>query len=247
MLDVVGLIVGYGPVEVVHGIDLGVDTGEMVAIVGANGAGKTTFLRAISGLLRVRSGTVKLGGRAVTNLATHELAQAGIGHVPEGRKLFEPLDVETNLVLGSYSRAENSRRSRFDDLERVYHLFPRLRERRLQIAGTLSGGEQQMVAIGRALMGRPRLLLLDEPSLGLGPKIFREIFEVIDQVRAEGVSILVIEQNIRLALEHAQRAYVFQTGRVVLSGPSAELLDSDMVKEAYLGGGLTEDKRKEST
>jgi branched-chain amino acid transport system ATP-binding protein len=236
VLDVDGVIAGYGLVEAVHGIDLRVDAGEMVAIVGANGAGKTTFLRAISGLLPLWSGTITLGGRAVTNLAAHELAQAGIGHVPEGRKLFKPLDVESNLELGSYSRADNSQQSRSEDLEKIYQLFPRLRERRRQIAGTLSGGEQQMVAIGRALMGRPRLLLLDEPSLGLAPQIFLEIFDIIDQVRAGGVSILVVEQNVRLALEHAQRAYVFQTGRVVLSGPSADILDSDMIKDAYLGG-----------
>ena len=238
MLEVKGLVSGYGPVEAIHGIDLSVGRGETVAIVGANGAGKSTFLRTISGLVPLWSGEVRLEGRNVTALPTHQLAQAGMSHVPEGRKLFKPLDVETNLELGSYLRSNGTRQSAADDIDRIYTLFPRLRERRRQIAGTLSGGEQQMVAVGRALMGRPRLMLLDEPSLGLAPQIFAEIFNVLDRVRQEGVSILVVEQNVRLVLQHAQRAYVFQTGKVVLAGTSEELLRNEMVVDAYLGGAL---------
>jgi branched-chain amino acid transport system ATP-binding protein len=236
MFEVKSLVAGYGLVEAVHGIDLKVEAGQAVAIIGANGAGKTTFLRTISGLMKPWSGTITFGGRDVTRLAAHQLAQAGISHVPEGRKVFKPLEVETNLELGSYSRRDRTAASIRDDIERMYQLFPRLRERRRQVAGTLSGGEQQMVAVARALMGRPRLLLLDEPSLGLAPQIFIEIFDVLDRVRAEGVSMLVVEQNVRLALEHTQAAYVFQTGRVVLSGSSTDMLTSDLVKEAYLGG-----------
>jgi branched-chain amino acid transport system ATP-binding protein len=240
VLEVKALVSGYGPVEAIHRIDLRVGGGETVAIVGANGAGKTTFLRTISGLIPSWSGQVTFEGRNVTKFSAHQLAQAGISHVPEGRKLFKPLDVQSNLELGSYSRRDRTRQSAAEDIERIYQLFPRLRERRWQIAGTLSGGEQQMVAVGRALMGRPTLLLLDEPSLGLAPLIFMEIFSVLDRVRAEGVSVLVVEQNIRLALEHAQRAYVFQTGRVVMAGPSDEILNSDMINDAYLGGALAE-------
>jgi branched-chain amino acid transport system ATP-binding protein len=236
MFEVKGLKAGYGLVEAVHGIDLKVEAGQAVAIIGANGAGKTTFLRTISGLQKCWAGSVTFDGRDVTQLAAHQLAQAGISHVPEGRKIFKPLAVETNLELGSYSRRDRTAASIRGDIDKMYQLFPRLRERRGQIAGTLSGGEQQMVAVARALMGRPKLLLLDEPSLGLAPQIFTEIFSVLDRVRADGVGILVVEQNVRLALEHSQFGYVFQTGRVVLSGPSGDMLESDLVKEAYLGG-----------
>lgn len=236
MFEVKGLVSGHGLVEAVHGIDLTVEAGQAVAIIGANGAGKTTFLRTISGLIKIWSGSVIFEGRDVTQYPAHQLAQAGISHVPEGRKIFKPLDVESNLELGSYSRQDRTTHSIRDDIERMYLLFPRLRERRRQIAGTLSGGEQQMVAVGRALMGRPRLLLLDEPSLGLAPQIFTEIFDVLDRVRADGVGILVVEQNVRLALEHSQTAYVFQTGRVVLSGRSEDVLKNDLVQDAYLGG-----------
>jgi branched-chain amino acid transport system ATP-binding protein len=240
LLEVRGLTSGYGPLEVLRGIDVNVEPHQTVAIVGANGAGKTTFLRTVSGLLRATGGKVRFEGRDVTDLPAHALAQAGISHVPEGRKVFKPLDVETNLELGSYSRRDRTARSIRDDIEKTFQLFPRLRERRKQIAGTLSGGEQQMLAIGRALMGRPRLLLLDEPSLGLAPQIFLEIFQVLAKVRQEGVAILVVEQNVRLALEHAQIAYIFQTGRVVLSGDSRDVLATDLVKQAYLGGALAE-------
>jgi branched-chain amino acid transport system ATP-binding protein len=238
MLEVSKLVAGYGPIEAVHGIDLAVARGKAVAIIGANGAGKTTFLRTISGLMPLRSGSVTFEERDVTGLSAHELARSGISHVPEGRKVFKPLDVETNLQLGSYSRRDRTARSIREDLERIYVLFPRLRERRRQVTGTLSGGEQQMVAVGRALMGRPKLLLLDEPSLGLAPQIFHEIFSVLRRILAEGVSMLIVEQNVRLALENTERAYVFQTGKVALHGSSRELLTNDIVKNAYLGGSI---------
>lgn len=238
MLEVRGLKAAYGLVEAIHGVDLVVPAGQAVALIGANGAGKTTFLRTVSGLMRASAGQVRLDGRDVTALPAHALAQAGLSHVPEGRKVFKPLDVESNLELGSYSRRDCDAASVRADLERIYAMFPRLKERRRQMAGTLSGGEQQMVAIGRALMGRPRLLLLDEPSLGLAPQVTLEIFSVLGRVRAEGVAMLVVEQNVQLALEHSQFAYVFQTGRAVLSGPSREILDNELVKEAYLGGAV---------
>lgn len=238
MLEVSQLVSGYGPVEAVHGIDLEVAEGKAVAIIGANGAGKTTFLRTISGLMPLWSGNVTFEGRDVTRLSAHELARAGISHVPEGRKVFKPLDVETNLELGSYSRRDRTGRSTRQDLERIYGLFPRLRERRRQVTGTLSGGEQQMVAVGRALMGRPRLLLLDEPSLGLAPQIFHEIFAVLRRIMSEGVGMLIVEQNVRLALENTESAYVFQTGKVALHGPSRDLLTNETVKKAYLGGSI---------
>jgi branched-chain amino acid transport system ATP-binding protein len=238
MLEVSQLVSGYGPVEAVHGIDLEVAEGKAVAIIGANGAGKTTFLRTISGLMPLWSGNVIFEGRDVTRLSAHELARAGISHVPEGRKVFKPLDVETNLELGSYSRRDRTGRSTRQDLERIYGLFPRLLERRRQVTGTLSGGEQQMVAVGRALMGRPRLLLLDEPSLGLAPQIFHEIFAVLRRIMSEGVGMLIVEQNVRLALENTESAYVFQTGKVALHGPSRDLLTNETVKKAYLGGSI---------
>jgi branched-chain amino acid transport system ATP-binding protein len=247
MLEVKGLHSGYGELAVLRGIDISVPTGETVAIIGANGAGKTTFLRTISGLLPATSGSIKLEDRDVANLPAHMLARAGIGHVPEGRKVFKPLNVETNLELGSYSRSGRTAATIRSDIERIYALFPRLHERRKQVAGTLSGGEQQMLAIGRALMGRPRLLLLDEPSLGLAPQIFMEIFRVLAKVRSDGVTIVLVEQNVRLALEQAQKAYVFQGGQVVLSGNGKDVLRSDLVQQAYLGGSLRAPNRASVT
>jgi branched-chain amino acid transport system ATP-binding protein len=238
MLDVRGLTSGYGPLTILHGVDLSVGAGEIVAIVGANGAGKTTLLRTLSGLIRARAGTVMLDGVDVTGLATHSLAQAGLGHVPEGRKIFKPMDVLSNLEVGACARRQRDRVSIRQDLDRVFTLFPRLAERHTQIAGTLSGGEQQMLAVGRALMGRPRLLLLDEPSLGLAPMVFLEIFAAVRRICAEGVAIVLVEQNVRLALQNAKTACVLQSGRVVLNGPSAEVLGTDLVQQAYLGGTM---------
>jgi branched-chain amino acid transport system ATP-binding protein len=238
MLTVVDLVAGYGPVTVLHQVGITVNAGEAIAIVGANGAGKTTLLRTLSGLLKSQSGRVQLNDRDVTGFPTHALARLGLCHVPEGRRIFAPMDVRSNLELGSFCRRDRSRGSIAEDLERVFALFPRLADRQWQTAGTLSGGEQQMLAIGRALMGRPRLLLLDEPSLGLAPQVFLEIFEVIGRIRAEGVAIVLVEQNVRLALRSTQYAFVLQTGRVVLRGPSSEVLQSELIRTAYLGGAV---------
>jgi branched-chain amino acid transport system ATP-binding protein len=238
MLEIRGLVAGYGPLTVLHGIDLTVGAGETLAIIGANGAGKTTLLRTISGLQTPRGGRMTLDGVDVTTLPTHTLAQRGVSHVPEGRKIFKPMDVRSNLEVGAYCRRDRDARSIAQDLERIFTLFPRLRERARQVAGTLSGGEQQMLAIGRALMGRPRLLLLDEPSLGLAPQVILEIFDVIRRVNAEGMAIILVEQNVRLSLRTAQRACVLQTGRLVLEGSSAEVLNTDLLRDAYLGGAV---------
>lgn len=240
MLSVRGVVSGYGRVQVLREIDLDVSAGQIVAIVGANGAGKSTFLRAVSGLIPLWSGTIALDGQDVSGLPAHEMARRGLSHVPEGRKVFKPLSVLTNLELGSYSRRQRSRKDVEEDLNYVYSLFPILRERKAQAAGTLSGGEQQMLAVGRALMGRPRVLLLDEPSLGLAPKIFLQIFEVLGKIRDRGVAIVLVEQNVNLALQTAQYAYVLETGRVVVSGPSAEVLQSDLVRKVYLGEAWSE-------
>jgi branched-chain amino acid transport system ATP-binding protein len=238
MLDVRGLVAGYGPLTVLHGIDLAVAAGETLAVVGANGAGKTTLLRTLSGLQAPRAGRILLDGVDATSLPAHGFAQRGLSHVPEGRKVFKPMSVRANLEVGAYCRTDRDASSIAQDLGRIFALFPRLEERAGQAAGTLSGGEQQMLAIGRALMGRPRLLLLDEPSLGLAPKVIAEIFAVLRRVAAEGMAIVLVEQNVRLALRTAQRACVLQTGRVVLTGSSAEVLETDLLRDAYLGGTM---------
>ena len=219
----------YGPVKALHGVSLGVGEGEVVAVLGANGAGKTTTLRAVSGMVR-RSGELRFDGK---KLRTPEgAARAGIAHVPEGRGTFAELTVWENLRLGAYTR----RRSAKEDAQRVYEFFPRLQERRDQQAGTLSGGEQQMLALGRALMARPRLFLLDEPSLGLAPLVVKEIFEALARMKEkDGISVLVVEQNANLALAHAGRAYVLEVGRVVVAGTSDELRANESVRKSYLG------------
>jgi branched-chain amino acid transport system ATP-binding protein len=229
-LIVEGLRAGYGAVSVLHGVDLEVREGELVAVLGANGAGKTTMLRAISGTVR-RDGEVVLAGKRLPRRA-EATARAGIAHVPEGRGTFMELSVWDNLRLGAYTRRGGLK----EDAKRVFEFFPRLGERREQQAGTLSGGEQQMLALGRAMMARPRLLLLDEPSLGLAPLIVREIFGALQRMRDEdGVAILVVEQNARLALRAAQRAYVLEVGRVVVEGASDELRQNESVRTSYLG------------
>ena len=234
MLSVEGLVVAYGAVEALHGVDLEVREGEIVTLIGANGAGKTTTLRAVSGLVPPRAGRITLFGDPLARVPAHRLVRRGMCHVPEGRRIFAGLTVRENLDLGAYTvrgRAELERR-----LERVLALFPRLRERLAQAGGTLSGGEQQMLAIGRALMARPRLLLLDEPSLGLAPILVQEIFREIGRInREEGTAILLVEQNATMALSLASRGYVLETGRVVLSGPCASLLADPAVRAAYLG------------
>lgn len=233
MLEVSGLKVAYGDLTTLWDVSFTVAEGELVALVGANGAGKTTTLRAISGLLRPRAGSVRFRGRSLTGVSAHRITDAGIAHVPEGRQLFPMMTVEENLQLGSYpSRA---RRKRAENLPRVYEAFPVLGQRRGQDAGTLSGGEQQMLAIGRALMSDPDLLMLDEPSLGLAPIVVRDVFAVIAQIRAQGVTVLLVEQNVAQALTVADRAYVLENGRVTLQGSGKDLLQHDGVRRAYLG------------
>ena len=224
----------YGNVHALKGINLTVEEGEIVTLIGANGAGKTTTLRTISGLIKPREGRIIFDGQELNKIPAHKIVYMGISHAPEGRKIFPTLTVEENLLLGAYSLG-NDRKAIEANKERVFALFPRLAERRKQLAGTLSGGEQQMLAIGRALMSKPRLLLLDEPSLGLAPMLVKAIFETIKEINLQGVTILMVEQNARAALKLAQRAYVLETGRIVLSGPSHELLQDERVRKAYLG------------
>jgi branched-chain amino acid transport system ATP-binding protein len=233
LLELAAVDVAYGDLPALTGVDLAVETGETVSVVGANGAGKTTMLRTISGLLRARRGEVRFEGERIDRLPCHRVVERGVVHVPEGRKVFGSLTVRENLELGSYTRAARARRA--DGLERVFALFPRLRERAAQAAGTLSGGEQQMLAIGRALMARPKLLMLDEPSLGLAPLIVGEIFRTIAEINGAGTTVLLVEQNTRQALALSRRGYVLENGRVVLLGTGAELLGNDHVKRAYLG------------
>jgi len=230
-LEVNGLEAGYGKAQVLFGVDLAVGPGEFVALLGANGAGKTTALRAISGMVRPWAGGIRLDGRDVRRFTPAQRARLGLGHVPEGRQLFGLMSVEENLLLGAAFQAWASRREQF---ELVYALFPRLLERRAQLAATLSGGEQQMVAIARALMGRPKLLLVDEPSLGLAPKLAVEVLDTLVRVVAGGTGVLLVEQNVALTLELAQRAYVLENGRVALAGSAGELASDQRVREAYL-------------
>jgi branched-chain amino acid transport system ATP-binding protein len=235
LLDVEDLHVAYGKVEVLRGVSLEVGEGEIVALLGANGAGKTTSLRTISGLVRSRRGRILLAGADITRLRAHEIVARGLGHVPEGRRIFGPLSVEENLRLGGYLL----RRDPFEVERRVeasYALFPRLAERRNQFGGTLSGGEQQMLAIARALMLEPRVLVLDEPSMGLAPKLVRAIFAIIQRIRARGTAVLLVEQNARQALRIADRAYVLESGRIALSGAAGALAADPRVRAAYLGG-----------
>ena len=233
ILSVRGIEVGYGAIKALHGIDLEVNQGEIVTLIGANGAGKTTTLRSISGLLKPRAGEIVFDGKAITGLKPHLITGRGISHVPEGRGIFANLTVHDNLELGGYLRKDKIRESEYD---RVFELFPRLRERIRQSAGTLSGGEQQMLAISRALMARPTVLLLDEPSLGLAPQMVQTIFRVIREINAEGTTILLVEQNAHMALVTAHRGYVMETGRITMSGATKTLLASDQVRKAYLGG-----------
>ena len=225
--------VAYGGIRAVKGIDLEVRQGETVCLIGANGAGKTTTLRAITGLARAAAGRVRYDGGDITGLRVHEIARRGLALVPEGRGIFPQLTVDENLAMGAYSRRD--RATVGADVERAFTLFPRLKERRLQVAGTLSGGEQQMLAIGRALMSRPRLLLLDEPSMGLAPLMVERIFEVIRAIASEGVTLLLVEQNARLALESSHRGYVLESGSVSVSGEARALLGDPRIRQAYLG------------
>jgi branched-chain amino acid transport system ATP-binding protein len=225
--------VAYGDLPALRGVSLMVEAGEIISVVGANGAGKTTMLRTVSGLLRPRAGEILLDGARVDRLPTHAVVERGVVHVPEGRKIFPSLTVRENLELGSYT--PRARAERGQSLDRVIALFPILGERRRQAAGTLSGGQQQMLAIGRALMALPRILMLDEPSLGLAPLVVQEIFRIIGEINRAGVTILLVEQNTQQALALAQRGYVLENGRVVLVGRGSELLDNEHVRRAYLG------------
>lgn len=233
MLEIRDLVVGYGDVGVLWECSLHIERGEVVTLLGANGAGKTTLMRAISRIVESTSGTITLDGIDITKAPSQDVVNAGIAHVPEGRKLWPEMTVEENVILGAYPR--RARAATHQTLEEVYALFPRVKERRKQIAGTLSGGEQQMVAIGRGLMSLPELLMLDEPSLGLAPIIVGELFESIRAINARGTTVLLVEQNVMGALQVATRGYVLETGRVVMSGTREELLASDMVQRAYLG------------
>jgi branched-chain amino acid transport system ATP-binding protein len=232
MLDVRDLHVYYGEIHALKGITFRVGQGEIVALLGNNGAGKTTTLRTLSGLLGPRTGEVTLEGASLVGVPAHAIVARGITHVPEGRRIFNRLTVVENLEMGAYTRADGEVGA---DMERVFVIFPRLKERRAQVAGTLSGGEQQMLAIGRALMARPRLLLLDEPSMGLAPVIVEQIFDTVQDINRQGVTILLVEQNAAMALAIAGRGYVLETGGIVLEGAARELADNPDVRRAYLG------------
>jgi branched-chain amino acid transport system ATP-binding protein len=233
LLSIRGLEVGYGAIAALRGIDLDVEKGEIVTLIGANGAGKTTTLRTISGLLKPRKGRVEFNGQDITGVKPHVITARGVSHVPEGRGIFANLSVQDNLELGAYLRKGKIAK---EEYERVYSLFPVLKERIKQNAGTLSGGEQQMLAISRALMAKPTVLLLDEPSLGLAPQMVQTIFRVIREINAEGTTILLVEQNAHMALVTAHRGYVMETGRITLADDTKSLLASDRIKKAYLGG-----------
>ena len=233
MLTLENISVGYGAIKALKGVSMHVEQGEVVTLIGANGAGKTTTLRTITGLLSPTEGRILFEGQEISGKPTHQLVARGISMSPEGRGVFANLTVHENLLMGAYLKKD--KRQIQEDMENGFRLFPRLKEREQQKAGTLSGGEQQMLAMARALMSRPRLLLLDEPSLGLAPLVVHTIFEAIDEIRGEGTTILLVEQNAHAALKHSDRAYVLETGRIVMEGPSKELAADPRIKEAYLG------------
>ncbi len=233
MLTLENISVGYGAIRALKGVSMHVEQGEVVTLIGANGAGKTTTLRSITGLLSPTEGRILFEGQEISGKPTHQLVARGISMSPEGRGVFANLTVRENLHMGAYLKKNKAEIA--EDLARGYRMFPRLKERESQKAGTLSGGEQQMLAMARALMSRPRLLLLDEPSLGLAPLVVHTIFEAIDEIRGEGTTILLVEQNAHAALKHSDRAYVLETGRIVMEGPSKELAADPRIKEAYLG------------
>jgi branched-chain amino acid transport system ATP-binding protein len=232
MLEVRDLKAGYGGVPILHGLSFDVAAGEIVAVLGANGVGKSTLNRALSGLIPVTAGTIHFEGESLAGRKPSEIVERGLIHVPEGRKIFPNMSVKDNLVLGSYRRAKENRSQ---NLERVFALFPRLRERVGQMAGTLSGGEQQMLAIGRGLMAEPKLIILDEPSLGLSPLLVEELFALIARIASEGLAVMLVEQNVVQSLELASRGYVLENGNVVLSGPASELAGNADLQRAYLG------------
>jgi branched-chain amino acid transport system ATP-binding protein len=232
ILEVKDLKVSYGAIEALHGVSFEVGQGEIVTLIGANGAGKSTILRTLSGLLRPKAGQVIYQGQEITKMPAHKIVTLGLGQVPEGRRVFANMTVRENLEMGAYTAPPGEFQR---DLDRVFQSFPRLKEREKQLAGTLSGGEQQMLAMGRALMTKPNLLLLDEPSMGLSPILVQEIFKIIQEINARGTTVLLVEQNSFMALSIARRAYVLETGRIVLSGDAAELREHPAVRAAYLG------------
>ena len=232
VLEARAITAAYGRIQVLHGIDITIGSAQLVALVGTNGAGKTTLLKTLAGVMRAGSGTINLFGKDITPDPADRRVRAGISLVPEGRQVFGPLNVEDNLLLGAYTRSAAERKS---DIERMFTLFPILKEKRKLAAGTLSGGQQQMLAIARALMSKPRILLLDEPSMGLAPLLVQEIFQVIAQLKSEGIPILLVEQNAQAALSIADHAYVLETGKISMHGPGPELLKDDRVQQAYLG------------
>lgn len=234
MLKVNGIDVFYGNIHALKGVSLEINEGEIVTLIGANGAGKSTLLKTLSGLLKPKSGTIEYMGSSISGKAPQSIVKAGISQVPEGRRVFANMSVEENLELGAYLRKDSKEIRK--DIQSIYELFPRLEERRKQLSGTLSGGEQQMLAMGRAIMAKPKLLLLDEPSMGLAPLMVKTIFQIIEKINQNGTTILLVEQNANMALSVADRAYVIETGRVEISGTAAELQASEEIKKAYLGG-----------
>jgi branched-chain amino acid transport system ATP-binding protein len=234
MLNVNGIDVYYGNIQALKGVSLEINEGEIVTLIGANGAGKSTLLKTLSGLLKPKSGSIDYLGNSISGKAPQSIVKVGISHVPEGRRVFANMSVEENLELGAYLRIDSAGIRK--DIQSVYELFPRLQERRKQLSGTLSGGEQQMLAMGRAIMAKPKLLLLDEPSMGLAPLMVKTIFQIIEKINQDGTTILLVEQNANMALSVADRAYVIETGRVVISGTAEELQASEEIKKAYLGG-----------
>ncbi len=234
LLKLTDVVASYGAIQALKGISLEVFPGEIVTMLGGNGAGKSTTLRTISGLMHPKSGRIELDGHDITTVPAHRLVKQGIGQSPEGRRIFGRMTVLENLQMGAYTRSDRAAIS--SDFERVFGLFPRLQERRSQAAGTLSGGEQQMLAIGRALMGRPKLLLLDEPSMGLAPVLVEQIFHIIQDINSQGTTILLVEQNAQMALQVASRGYILQTGQIVLADSAPALAQNEEVKKAYLGG-----------
>ncbi len=233
MLQIENLEVSYGMIRAIKGISFEVNEGEIVTLIGANGAGKTTILHTITGLVAAKAGSIQFEGKELTKTPPHKIVAMGMAHVPEGRRVFSQLSVLKNLQLGAYTRKDRDGIQK--DLEMVYQRFPRLEERKNQLAGTLSGGEQQMLAMGRALMSHPKIILMDEPSMGLSPILVSEIFDIIKSINEAGTTVLLVEQNAKKALSIAHRGYVLETGKIVLSGPAQELMDNDSIKKAYLG------------
>jgi branched-chain amino acid transport system ATP-binding protein len=233
MLSLAAVSAGYGSFQALFGVSLEVPQGEAVGVIGPNGAGKSTLMRVISGLLPMRDGSMILDGRSVSGLPAHRMVEQGIAHVPENRRLFPRLSVEDNLRIGAF--IPQARQRFAEQLDRVYNLFPRLKDRRDQLAGTLSGGEQQMCAIGRALMSRPKLLLMDEPSAGLAPLVVAQVFELVQRIRAEGLTVWIVEQNVQQVLEVVDRAYLLEVGAIKLAGTAAELKDNSFIRKSYMG------------